>query len=280
MSSTAVTQADSPRSSRQRLPAFFIPHGGGPCFFMDWTMGPADTWDALAAWLRQMADQVGQRPSAILVISAHWETPEVAITGHARPELIYDYYGFPEHTYQLTYPAPGAPALAEQIQSLLTAAGIPAQVDAERGYDHGVFIPLKLIYPEAEIPVLQISLRADLDPAFHHQLGQALAPLREQGVLLIGSGMSFHNLRVFGRDVRPQAREFDTWLSQAVAQTSITRAEQFKAWGQAPSGRFSHPREEHLLPLMVIAGAAEQEPGEKVFEGEIMGSVISAFQFG
>ncbi|MBT9548046.1 MAG: dioxygenase [Candidatus Sericytochromatia bacterium] len=264
----------------KRLPAFFIPHGGGPCFFMDWTMGPADTWDGLAAWLRQMADQVGQRPSAILVISAHWETPAVTITGHARPELIYDYYGFPEHTYHLTYPAPGAPALAKQIQTLLNAADIPAQVDAERGYDHGVFIPLKLIYPDAEIPVLQISLRADLDPAFHHQLGQALAPLREQGVLLIGSGMSFHNLRVFGRDVRPQAREFDTWLSQAVAQTSTDRAEQLNAWGQAPSGRFSHPREEHLLPLMVIAGAAEQEPGKKVFEGEIMGSVISAFQFG
>ncbi|MGE3727423.1 MAG: class III extradiol ring-cleavage dioxygenase [Candidatus Sericytochromatia bacterium] len=267
-------------NTSKRFPTFFIPHGGGPCFFMDWTMGPADTWDGLASWLRQMAEQVGQRPSAILVISAHWETPEVRITGHARPELIYDYYGFPEHTYHLTYPAPGAPALAQQIHTLLKDAGIPAQVDAERGYDHGVFIPLKLIYPEAEIPVLQISLRADLDPAFHHQLGQALAPLRDQGVLLIGSGMSFHNLRVFGRDVRPQAREFDTWLSQAVAQIAEARAGQLNLWNDAPSGRFSHPREEHLLPLMVVAGAAEHEPGEKVFEGEIMGSVISAFQFG
>lgn len=267
-------------SVSERLPAFYIPHGGGPCFFMDWTMGPADTWDRLAAWLRQMAEQVGERPTAIVVISAHWEASEILITGHGQPELIYDYYGFPAHTYQLTYPAPGSPVLAEQIRGLLQQAGISAHIDGQRGYDHGVFIPLKLIYPEADIPVLQVSLRADLDPEFHHQVGQALAPLREQGVLLIGSGMSFHNLRVFGHDVRSQSRAFDTWLTEAVAHTHTARAEQLNAWHEAPSGRFSHPREEHLLPLMVIAGAADQESGKKVFEAEIMGSVISAFQFG
>jgi aromatic ring-opening dioxygenase catalytic subunit (LigB family) len=270
-----------PNPQTSRLPAFYIPHGGGPCFFMDWTMGPADSWDNLAAWLKQMHSLVPEKPSAILVISAHWETAhELMLTGHAQPPLLYDYYGFPAHTYQLSYPAPGAPALAEQIQKLLHLADIPAGLDIQRGYDHGVFVPLKLIYPEADIPVVQISLRADLDPAYHLQVGHALAPLREQGVLIIGSGMSFHNLRVFGQDVRAQSRAFDTWLTQAVAETSEARDLQLQAWANAPAGRFSHPREEHLLPLMVVAGAAEQEPGKKVFADEILGSLISAFQFG
>lgn len=183
----------------QRLPTYFIPHGGGPCFFMDWN--PKDAWDGMAAFLRQLRHDVGTTPQAVLVISGHWETDVLSLTSSSAPELLFDYYGFPEHTYQLTYPAPGSPELAAQVAQLLGEAGIPSQLDGSRGFDHGVFIPFKLVYPEAEIPVVQLSLRADLDPAFHLAVGRALAPLREQGVLIIGSGMSYHNLRRFG----PQA---------------------------------------------------------------------------
>ncbi|PIQ27090.1 dioxygenase [bacterium (Candidatus Blackallbacteria) CG17_big_fil_post_rev_8_21_14_2_50_48_46] len=260
-------------------PALYIPHGGGPCFFMDWTWGPADSWDKLADWLKNLRHTLPV-PQAIVVVSAHWEnSAEVLITGHAQPPLLYDYYGFPEHTYQLSYPAPGAPDLAGKIQTHLAAQAIPARIDAERGYDHGVFIPLKLIYPEAQIPVVQISLLASLDPARHLEIGKALAPLREEGVLLLGSGMSFHNLRVFGQNVMEQSQAFDAWLTQTLQASAEERNLALADWAKAPSGRFCHPREEHLLPLMVVAGAAESAKGEKVFTDAIMGSQISAFQF-
>lgn len=268
-------------SMSKRLPALFIPHGGGPCFFMDWTMGPKDTWDNLADWLKHLPELLPEVPKAILVISGHWESPELLITGHTQPPLIYDYYGFPEHTYQLKYPAPGSPELAGQVQSLLAAQNIPAGIDPERGYDHGVFIPFKLAFPDADIPVVQLSLREDLDPAFHLRVGAALEPLRDQGVLIVGSGMSFHNLRAFGRDVSQPSRDFDSWLTSTVTQPDQTeRGRQLQAWADAPSGRFSHPREEHLLPLMVVAGAAGSDPGEKVFEDNILTMVLSAFRFG
>ncbi len=265
----------------KRQPSLFIPHGGGPCFFMDWKMGPKDTWDNLAAWLRNVRELLPEPPKAILVISGHWESPELLITGSAQPELIYDYYGFPQHTYDLKYPAPGSPDLAKQVQSLLADQQIPAQLDPERGYDHGVFIPFLLMFPDADIPVIQLSLRQDLDPAFHLKVGQALEPLRDQGVLIVGSGMSFHNLRVFGRDVKAPSRAFDDWLSAAVAQADpAERAKQLQQWADAPSGRFSHPREEHLLPLMVAAGAAGPDQGEKVFEDDVLTMVLSAYRFG
>jgi aromatic ring-opening dioxygenase catalytic subunit (LigB family) len=124
-----------------RLPALFIPHGGGPCFFMEWTMGPADTWRRLGDWLAHLGDDIGRRPRAILVISAHWEEPEFTVTANPAPPLIYDYYGFPEHTYHLRYDAPGDPALAQSVRDLLGAAGIASRADPERGFDHGVFIP-------------------------------------------------------------------------------------------------------------------------------------------
>lgn len=262
------------------LPTLYIPHGGGPCFFMDWTMGPANTWDKMAAWLKQLLSTLSERPQALLVVSAHWETAQPRLTGHAQPALIYDYYGFPEHTYQLTYPAPGHPALATEIHRLLTAAGIPADIDPERGLDHGVFVPFKLIDPEAQIPVLQLSLQAGLDPAQHLAIGRALAPLREQGVLIVGSGMSFHNMRAFGNHAQAQSRVFDDWLTQTVTAPEPVRTEGLLHWSQAPQARFSHPREEHLLPLMVVAGAAGNDPGAKIFEDEVMDSIVSAFQFG
>ncbi|MGV3525433.1 MAG: DODA-type extradiol aromatic ring-opening family dioxygenase [Candidatus Sericytochromatia bacterium] len=260
-----------------RLPTYFIPHGGGPCFFMDWN--PRDAWDGMAAFLRQLRHDVGTTPQAVLVISGHWETDVLSLTSAPAPELLFDYYGFPEHTYQLTYPAPGSPELAAQVAALLGEAGIPSQLDGTRGFDHGVFIPFKLVYPEAEIPVVQLSLRADLDPAFHLAVGRALAPLREQGVLIIGSGMSYHNLRRFGPQAAAVSQGFDDWLNRAVAQVPEREA-LLTHWTEAPHAREAHPREEHLLPLMVVAGAASGESGQTIYQDTVMGMALSGHRFG
>src|SRR6185369_14585207 len=171
-------------TSNPKMPILYIPHGGGPCFFMDWTMGPPDTWDRMAEWLRHVPELVGSTPKAVLAISGHWEEEPVTVTSHPLPPLLYDYYGFPEHTYQLKYPAPGCPALAQRVGALLKEAGFAVKNDAARGFDHGVFIPFKLIYPHADIPVVQLSLRAGLDAEDHIRIGRALAPLRGEGVLI------------------------------------------------------------------------------------------------
>ncbi|UTW13396.1 DODA-type extradiol aromatic ring-opening family dioxygenase [Marinobacterium rhizophilum] len=267
--------------STTRLPSLFIPHGAGPCFFMDWP--PAGTWDSMETWLRNLTSLVGTRPRALLVISAHWEMPEFCVNTQAAPELLYDYYGFPPHTYQLKWPAAGSPALASRVQALLGAAGIPSGQENRRGLDHGVFIPLKLAFPEADIAVVQLSLREGLDPAEHLALGRALAPLRDEGVLIIGSGMSFHNmqrLRRGGDQADADSVRFDNWLADTVALAPSEREQHLVNWATAPGGRASHPAEEHLMPLHVVAGAAGDDQGLKVFEDRVMGSLQSAFMFG
>jgi aromatic ring-opening dioxygenase catalytic subunit (LigB family) len=262
------------------LPTLYIPHGGGPCFFMEWTMGPADMWHKMGAWLSQLGSAIDSQPRAIVVVSAHWESAEFALTAAAQPPLLYDYYGFPEHTYQLQYGAPGAPELAQSIAELLREAALPVRLDAQRGFDHGVFIPFKLIYPEANIPIVQLSLQTGLDPAVHIAVGRALQPLRDQGVLIVGSGMSYHNMRGVGAGVGGASDQFDAWLTAAVSARAATRNEQLCQWQQAPAARIAHPREEHLLPLMVVAGAAGTDLGRKIFEDRLMGSMVSAYQFG
>ena len=265
-----------------RLPTVFIPHGGGPCFFMDWN--PADAWDRTAAYLRSIAGSLPARPRAILLVSGHWLAPQPTLTSGARPELIYDYYGFPPHTYQLRYDAPGAPAVADRAQQLLAAAGLPAAEDAARGWDHGVFIPLKVAFPDADIPVVQLSLLQSLNAADHLAMGRALAPLRDEGVLIVGSGMSYHNMRGYG-DPRstPISAEFDRWLTSAVALPEAERSAQLADWAQAsgPAGRLSHPprAEEHLLPLMVVAGAASEGRGQRVFSDRVLETTLSAYRF-
>ena len=262
------------------MPTLFIPHGAGPCFFMDWN--PPGTWNRMADFLRGVAATLPQRPKAIVLVSAHWLEARFSVTGGARPELIYDYYGFPPHTYQLRYDAPGEPALAGRIRELLDQAQIPSGEDGGRGFDHGMFIPLKLMFPEADIPVVQLSLRHDLDPQAHLDAGRALAPLREEGVLIVGSGMSFHNMRGYG-DPRfgPISDEFDRWLSAAVAAEPQQRLTALRDWAQAPAARLCHPprAEEHLLPLLVVAGAAPQGAGRKVFSDRALETTLSAFQF-
>lgn len=266
-----------------RLPTFFIPHGGGPCFSMEpppqW---PRDTWDRMAAFLRGLADTVGERPKAILVISGHWETEVPTVNAASRPPLLFDYHGFPEHTYRLTYPVVGAPSVAVRVRTLLEGAAIKTDSEEDRGLDHGVFIPFMLVYPEAEIPIVQLSLQKELDPGAHLQIGRALAPLRDEGVLIVGSGMSYHNLPnlMTGRG-NAAAEAFDTWLAEAVeAQSSQERDGKLRAWREAPGGRESHPREEHLLPLMVAAGAGGDSPGRRIYSDRVLGKALSGFRFG
>ena len=264
-----------------RMPVLFVPHGAGPCFFMDWS--PADTWQRLGAWLRGIAATLPARPKAIVLVSGHWLEQDFRATGHARPPLIYDYHGFPAHTYELTYPAPGEPALAARMAGLLGQGGLAAGVDPARGWDHGVFIPLKLMFPAADVPVVQLSLRRDLDPAAHIAAGRALAALRDEGVLVVGSGMSFHNMRGYG-DPRytPVSEEFDAWLTAAVEADAPARDALLADWTRAPHARLCHPpgAEEHLLPLLVAAGAAADSPGAKVYSETLMQTTISAFRFG
>jgi len=264
------------------LPTLFIPHGAGPCFFMEWTRGPADQWEPMAAWLKGLVAGLPERPKAILVVSGHWEAEAFTVGSADHPELIFDYYGFPEHTYRLVFDAPGAPALAARVKALIADAGLPVREDPLRGYDHGVFVPLKLVTPEADIPVVQLSLQRDLDPETHLALGRALAPLRDEGVLIIGSGMSFHNLRTLRGPTGDEASErFDAWLTDAATDPDpAARAAKLAAWADAPHARDAHPREEHLLPLMVAAGAAGDDPGRRTYADHLGGKALSGFQFG
>jgi len=270
--------------SERRMPAIYLPHGGGPCFFMDPPPQAPQTWDGMAAYLRGLAVSIGERPRALLVISAHWETTRPTVNSGARPGMLFDYYGFPPHTYQLSWPAPGSPQLATRVRELLGAAGIGTDEDATCGYDHGVFVPFLLMFPEADIPVVQLSLRADLDPAAHVAVGRALAPLRDEGVLIVGSGMSYHNLRRFwSTDVADveAARAFDAWLAESVEPAdAASREARLVAWADAPGARAAHPRSEHLLPLMVVAGAGGGDGSRRTYSDRVFGKAVSGFQFG
>jgi len=269
----------------QRLPTLYIPHGGGPCFFMDVPPGlPPDMWDRMAAYLRSLDRSLGTRPKAVLVISAHWEAQRPTVNTAQHPSLLFDYYGFPEHTYRLTYPAAGSPQLASRVRELLAGAGIPSDSDSQRGLDHGVFVPFKLIYPDADVPMVQLSLNQNLDAATHLQMGRALLPLRDEGVLIVGSGMSYHNLRDFysssPRAVQA-AEQFDRWLTDAVMAADVSeRDRQLTQWQAAPGAREVHPRPEHLIPLMVAAGAAGADPGKRAFHDKLLGKAVAGFQFG
>lgn len=264
------------------MPTWFIPHGGGPCFFMDWsTFGAADTWKGLGEWLGQVASTLPAKPKALLVVSAHWQESEFAINNASKPELLYDYFGFPDHTYAIKYDASGEPKLAERIGSMLKDAGLNSIYKSAHGFDHGVFIPLKLVFPEADIPIVQLSLKNGLDAKAHIALGQALAPLREEGVLIIGSGMSYHNLRHFFGTGAADAKAFDSWLCQvSCLPNSTERNSLLSNWENAPSARKCHPTEEHLIPLMVASGAAALDQGTVMYSGTVNGINISAIGFG
>ncbi|MGH6989958.1 MAG: DODA-type extradiol aromatic ring-opening family dioxygenase [Stellaceae bacterium] len=269
----------------KRWPTLYIPHGGGPCFFMPVSPGlPPDMWDRLAAYLKGIDAALGRRPTAVLVISGHWETPRPTVNTARDHTLLFDYYGFPDDTYRLTYPAHNAPETVARIEECLTRAGYRPDEDATRGLDHGVFVPFKLIYPEADVPMVQLSLLASLDAAAHVRLGHALAPLRDAGVLIVGSGMSFHNLRAMyaeGPQIDAAARAFDDWLTDAATDPDPERRDaKLARWEEAPYARFCHPREEHLLPLHVAAGAGGGDVGRQVFGEALVGKALSGYQFG
>ena len=217
------------------------------------------------------------------MVSGHWEETDFAVMGNPHPPMLYDYSGFPEHTYHVVYPAPGAVDLAKRTMQLIADAGLPSHVDTERGYDHGVFAPLAVMYPQANVPVYQVAMHGSLDPAVHFALGRALAPLRKEGVLIIGSGLSYHNLRAFGPQARAPSSAFDQWLQTCLLDSSPTEREALLLnWSKAPGARLSHPREDHLIPLMVAVGAAESEKGTCFYHEEnIRGGVTaSSFRFG
>ncbi|MBS0966125.1 dioxygenase [Acetobacter okinawensis] len=269
----------SPSTTRPQQPTLFIPHGGGPCFFMDWPQ----TWDHMAAFLRGLGNTLPQKPDAIVVVSGHWEEQAVTVTSSPAPELIYDYYGFPPHTYTLQYSAPGSPDVARHIRTLLQNAGIANAADEQRGLDHGVFIPFMLAFPHADIPVVELSLQMALDPAEHLAIGAALAPLRAQNVLIVGTGLSYHNLRHFmnGSPVTDQpAQAFDAWLTATACAPPPERNLRLTQWAQAPGARLCHPREEHLLPLMIAAGAAGQDKGQQIYSDIVLGKALSGYRFG
>jgi len=263
------------------LPSYYIAHGGGPWVYMDGALRAMHA--PLERSLAAIPRELGCRPRALLVISAHWEAPQFTLLESARPGMLYDYGGFPPHTYNVQYPAPGAPELAARAHGLLGAAGIRTAGETRRGFDHGVFVPLAVMYPDADIPVLALSLKLGLDPAEHLAAGRALAPLRAAGVLIIGSGSGYHNMA--GVDARAIAASaaFDAWLQQALCGASgAAREALLERWAEAPSARYAHPREEHLLPLMVAAGAGGDEAGVCAWQQrDMMGGItLSSFRFG
>lgn len=262
------------------LPVYYISHGGGPWPWMDGMIdGP---YAALAASLAAIPAALPEKPRAILMVSAHWEESSFTVQANPKPGMIYDYYGFPEHTYSIEYAASGDPGLAQQVHDLIQEAGLSAAMDTERGYDHGLYAPMAVAYPKADMPIIQLSLQKGLNPAEHIKLGQALAILRQQGILLIGSGLSYHNLRLFGPAAIEVLKPFDNWLQQIIKLPQEDRVQQLLDWELAPNARLCHPREEHLLPLMFSVGAAMDDMGKCIYqEDDFMGGVVaSSFCFG
>lgn len=252
-----------------------IPHGGGPMPVLG-----EPSHGKLIEFLSGAQDLVG-RPAAILLVSAHWECPQPTLTSGANPELIYDYGGFPPETYELQYPAPGSPDLAQRAAGLLEGAGFAPRLDDRRGFDHGMFIPLLLMYPDAAIPVVQLSLLSSLDPAAHLAMGAALAELAGDDVLILGSGFTFHNMNAFfsGADGDPDNEAFESWLNHAVTDPGIDEDERGRlliGWADAPGARWCHPREEHLLPMHVCAGAG-RGPARRVFDDTVLGKRSSGY---
>jgi aromatic ring-opening dioxygenase catalytic subunit (LigB family) len=264
-----------------KMPAVFVPHGGGP-----WPFVEIPAFDdpvgapALKRYLQSVAQLPPAPPKALLVISAHWEAPVPTVMSGAQPPLFFDYYGFPPEAYTLTWPAPGSPELAARVRQLLEGAGFASAEDPVRGFDHGTFVPLKLAYPEAQVPVVQLSLIEGLDPEAHLRMGRALSPLRSEGIFIVGSGMTYHNLRRFlDPAARAIAERFDEWLRMTATLPEVERDAQLIAWKRAPDARDAHPREEHLIPLHVIAGAAGSDRGSVAYNETYLGLRLSAYHF-
>lgn len=262
-----------------KFPTLFISHGGGP---WPYVADMRQKFALTAQALQNLPDSLPAKPKAILAISGHWEAPHFSVATSPNPPMEYDYFGFPEHTYHVQYPAPGDPALALKIKQLLNASGIPCDEDAARGFDHGVFVPLMLMYPNADVPVVMLSLKSGYDPHEHIKLGEALAQLRDEGVLIMGSGLTYHNMRGFGRpESYVPSVEFEQYLNNAITEPDPEKRHQaLLNWEQAPFARAVHPQEDHLIPLMVVAGAAGTDIGQRIFTDTVFEVLMASYQFG
>jgi 4,5-DOPA dioxygenase extradiol len=265
-----------PNSPENNAQIVYFSHGGGPLPILG-----DPSHQAMVDFMKRLPSQL-TKPDAILVVSAHWEESTATLMGGQNPEMFYDYYGFPDQAYEITYPAPGDPQLANRIARLLEENHIQTHIDPQRGFDHGLFIPLKLMYPQADIPCLQLSLLRGLNPTAHIALGKALRELMSEKILVIGSGFSFHNLRAFSWQGNgapdPDNDAFQNWLID-VCTGGMPQAEREKRlieWEKAPSARYCHPREEHLLPLHVCVGMADK-PAKLIFDDLILGKRSVAF---
>nr|XP_026486768.1 extradiol ring-cleavage dioxygenase-like [Vanessa tameamea] len=255
-------------------PAIFVNHGGGPMPLL----GEKDHL-GLTVFLR---DEVKKHVNfkvlkAIILVTAHWEEQKVSISSAEHHDLYFDYYGFPPETYKYRYDAPGDPELAKRIQISLKNAGIESKLDPKRGWDHGVFVPMMLINPSADIPIIQVSVLSNQDPEQHYALGQVLYQFRKEGVAIIGSGMSYHNMREFrySRDTGKVVNaEFDEYLNKACTSGNDKRKQDLIVWDSQPGAREAHPPRaaEHLMPLIVIAGAGGEGPGERIFNWDMSGT--------
>lgn len=259
----------------------FVTHAAGPCFFLNEDMIPGLGKDSdLANWFRALAPTLSaNKPRAILLVSAHFETARATVYKREANSMLYDYHGFPPEAYTVQYPAPGSPALAERVVELLGAAGIACETTSTRGLDHGAFVPLKLIYPDADIPVVELGVLSSMSPEEHVAMGRALAPLAREGVLILGSGSATH-----GRTKPAQTRAFAAWLSETLTSPALTPAERearLVDWESAPHARVAHPREEHLMPLHVAAAAAGFSRADQLQDAIVDAISLSmgAFQF-
>jgi aromatic ring-opening dioxygenase catalytic subunit (LigB family) len=262
-----------------RLPVLFVSHGGGPWPFVD-ALRPL--YVRTEQELRRLPSRLPARPKAVLLISGHWEAPQFSVATSARPPMEYDYSGFPSHTYEIRYPAPGDPGLALHVRDLIAGMSIKVAVDPERGFDHGAFVPLSLMYPQADMPIVMVSIRSDYDPAAHLAVGRALEPLRDEGVLIVGSGLTYHNMRGFGQQSSTaDAEAFTRSLNETLAEPDVrARAARLERWETAPRARLAHPREDHLMPLLVAAGAAGSDAGSVLFSENVMAVPMTSYGFG
>lgn len=262
-----------------QFPTMFVSHGGGPWPFVD---GMREMFAKTAEQFAALPARLPQKPHAVLVITGHWEAAEFSVSTASQPPMDYDYSGFPPHTYHLQYPAPGSPALAARVTELLAAGGIACQQDAARGFDHGTFVPLGLMFPKADVPIVLLSMKSGYNAAEHIRVGQILSSLREEGVLILGSGLTYHNMRGFGNPAStPVAAVFEHYLNEAVTQPDArVRNQMLVDWQHAPSARLAHPREDHLIPLMVVAGAAGADRGARIFIDHVLSVAMASYQFG
>ncbi len=260
-----------------KINSLYLSHGGGPLPLMG-DQGHREMVESL----RDIASKI-EKPEAIVVVSAHWEEQIISITSGTKPPMIFDYYGFPKEAYEIEYSAPGSPELAEKIYRDLSSNGVQTTLDSERGFDHGLYVPLKLMYPDAEIPCIQVSLIKSLDAKAHIQMGELLTEACSDRVLLIGSGFSFHNMQAFQSNdpgVKDEQNEaFERWLIEVCSSREIdeeSRVDTLVHWKNAPGARYCHPREEHLLPLHVCYGRSKQ-PCQAYQELTIIGKKASFY---